>query len=103
SGRQDRQSLTVAEVMRERRGRPKPQKPIGVSLFPAGIGYGEFVEHITRDDAEHYLMQTLAPAASDRLKDHLLICGECPQRLIEVEKYITAMRVAAAKVRGIGT
>ena len=58
--------------------------------------------HITEDDAESYVMETLPAAEPARIEEHLLICDECRQRLIEVEQYIAAMRAAAASLGGSG-
>ena len=55
--------------------------------------------HISDDDLERYAMLTLGEAEIERLEDHLLICPKCRERLDEIERYVAAMRAAAAKIR----
>ena len=75
-------------------------------LLPGEIGYREIVEsvpHMSEDDLERYAMKTLNVADLDRLDDHLLVCPECRKRLGETERYVLAMRAAAARLRESGT
>ena len=44
-------------------------------------------------------MQTLPEPESGPLEEHLLICGECRDRLDAEIEFVTAMRSAAAKIR----
>jgi anti-sigma factor RsiW len=57
------------------------------------------VAHISDDDLERYAMLMLGEAEIGRLEEHLLICPECRERLEETERYVVAMRAAAAKIR----
>ena len=60
----------------------------------------EFVQHVTDDTLERYAIQTLFDAESGPLEDHLLVCPECRNRLDSQIEFVTAMRGAAAKIRG---
>ena len=59
----------------------------------------EFVEHVSEDDLERYTMRTLPATELDRLKEHLLICSACRDRLQTTYEYVMAMRSAARKIR----
>jgi len=56
------------------------------------------VAHINEDDLEKYGMQTLPEAELAPLEEHLLICAECRDRLEATERYVAAIRAAAAKL-----
>jgi anti-sigma factor RsiW len=71
-------------------------------LFPGEIGYREFMAHIGEDDLERYVMKKLPDAQLDALEDHLLICPECREQLVETERYVLAIRAAAAKIQESG-
>jgi len=43
-------------------------------------------------------MQTLPEAELAPLEEHLLICAECRDRLEATERYVAAIRAAAAKL-----
>jgi anti-sigma factor RsiW len=57
------------------------------------------VAHISEDDLEQYVMMTLPEAPLEQLEEHLLVCSECRKRLVETERYVAAMRAAAAMIR----
>jgi hypothetical protein len=44
-------------------------------------------------------MQTLPDAESGSLEEHRLVCQSCRERLDGEIEFVTAMRVAAAKIR----
>ena len=44
-------------------------------------------------------MRTLPEPEAGPLLEHLLICGECRERLDAEIEYVTAVRVAATKIR----
>ena len=60
----------------------------------------EFVQHATDDKLERYAMQTLPNSEAGPLERHMLVCGECRERLDTEIEFVTAMRGAAAvKIR----
>ena len=59
----------------------------------------EDLDHISEDALEQYAMQTHPESACETLEEHLLVCSECQERLDQTERYVTAMRLAAQKIR----
>ena len=59
----------------------------------------EFVEHTSEDDLERYVVQTLTESAAATLEEHLLICSECRDRLVDAEEYVAALQAAASGLR----
>jgi hypothetical protein len=59
----------------------------------------EIVRHPPEHSLEQYAMGTLPGPEIGPLQRHLLICGDCRNRLRETDEYVTAMRAAAAKIR----
>jgi anti-sigma factor RsiW len=53
--------------------------------------------HITDEDLELYALDRLAEAAAAPVEEHLLVCAECRDRLVEWDEYIRAMRAAMVK------
>ena len=56
------------------------------------------VEHISGDDLEGYVMGRLTGPATERIEEHLLLCGECRVRLQLTEDYVRAMRAASQQL-----
>ncbi len=52
-------------------------------------------EHATEEDLERYALGRLPAAETERLEEHLLVCTECQDRLVETEAYVQAVRDAA--------
>jgi anti-sigma factor RsiW len=59
----------------------------------------ENVNHISDEALERYAMRTLQDSACETLEEHLLVCQECQDRLQTMDRYVSAMRSAAAKLR----
>ena len=59
--------------------------------------------HISEEVAEQYAMWMLPATGLEQLEEHLLVCCECRQRLVEVEQYVGAIRAAAALITERGT
>jgi anti-sigma factor RsiW len=57
------------------------------------------VEHISDDELERYAMGTLSESGCATVEEHLLACPQCQDRLESIERYVAAMRSAAAKIR----
>lgn len=49
-------------------------------------------DHIHDDDLDSYVMHRLFPIDKRRIEEHLLLCGECQQRLAAIELLIEALR-----------
>ena len=77
--------------MRASEGLPLTSMKHDVSI-PLRIGHGEFMVHISEEVAEQYAMRTLPAAGLEQLEEHLLICCECRQRLVEIEQHVGASR-----------
>ena len=58
------------------------------------------MEHITEDDLEKYAMRTLPASACATFEEHLLICPDCRDRLVDFEQYVEAIQAAAAALPG---
>jgi hypothetical protein len=59
----------------------------------------ESSRHFDEAACERYSMGTLAEHETERIEEHLLICGACQRRVAKSDTYVAAMRHAAAKVR----
>ena len=68
------------------------------SQFQSEIGYGRGVAHISEDDLERYAMRTVPEAELAPLEEHLLICTDCRSQLESTERYVEAVRRAAASM-----
>ena len=55
--------------------------------------------HATEEVLEGYSLGTLSDAEVESLEEHLLICGECQERLRHTDAYVLAMKQAAAELR----
>jgi hypothetical protein len=55
--------------------------------------------HVSEEDLERYSMNRLAERELAEVEEHLLVCGECRGRLEESDRYVRAMRAAAAQAR----
>jgi hypothetical protein len=58
-----------------------------------------FVAHISDNDLENFAMQTLPDSETGPLEEHLLVCGDCRDRLDDEIEFVTAMREAAVTIR----
>lgn len=59
----------------------------------------EFEQHCSSASLERYVLGNLPQEELDRLEEHLLICEACRRKLDESERYLRAMRSAAARLR----
>jgi hypothetical protein len=91
----------------ELRGSRGPWRGVWLTLPRSGSLYSsrkqatvEIVEHASEDDLERYAMRTLPAPESECMEEHCLICAECRDRLESTDQYVSAMRSAAAKIRG---
>jgi hypothetical protein len=55
--------------------------------------------HIADELLERYSMRAVSEEECAPLEEHLLICEECRERLVQWDGYIRAMRAAAAELR----
>ncbi len=55
-------------------------------------------KHVEEDLLELYALKRLQPEEEDRVDDHLFLCEECRQRLVETERYIMGFRLAARQL-----
>jgi anti-sigma factor RsiW len=55
--------------------------------------------HITEEDLERYAMRMAPEADLERIEEHLLICAECRDRLIETERVVAAFQAAGARIK----
>jgi hypothetical protein len=53
--------------------------------------------HIAEDDLESYSASALPDQSLVLVESHLLVCGECRQRLVETEDYMAAIKSAARR------
>jgi hypothetical protein len=54
-------------------------------------------DHVTEEELEQYCLSGLAEVRCGRVEEHLLLCGTCRDRLMEVEDFIVAMRQAGRR------
>lgn len=57
--------------------------------------------HLPEDWLEEYAFGRLRRAPLARVEEHLLVCEQCRQRLVETEDFMRATRVAAWRLREI--
>ncbi len=55
----------------------------------------KFMEHLSDDRLEAYSMETLPEDQVAALEEHLLVCGDCQNRLRATDEHVAAMRSAA--------
>lgn len=53
--------------------------------------------HVAEDILELYAMKRLQAAEVEALEEHLLVCERCQECLLECERYVRAVRIAAAR------
>jgi len=56
----------------------------------------EIERHADEDQFERYLMQTMKARESAEFEEHLLVCGSCQERFMEMDAYVKSMRRVAA-------
>ncbi len=59
--------------------------------------------HVDDEQLEQYSMGNLSEEELTELEEHLLLCGECQERLTEIDAYTQAMRSASTALRSRGT
>ena len=57
------------------------------------------MNHISDEALEQYAMHTLSEPGCATVEEHLLVCPECQDQLHTLDRYVSAMRAAAAKLR----
>ncbi len=57
------------------------------------------MQHITDDFLERYSMGIHPASETGPLEEHLLVCSDCQDRLDARDRFVGAMRAAAAKLR----
>ena len=55
--------------------------------------------HLDDERMERYALGTLAAPEIPALEQHLLLCGDCQDRLAEMDAFVQGMRAAARQVR----
>src|SRR5579862_3968004 len=55
--------------------------------------------HLLEPELEAYSMGTLSEDRMDVFEEHLLACGECQDRLLEMESFVNAVRSVSPKLR----
>jgi len=55
--------------------------------------------HISHHDLERYHLRTVYGAELDTIEAHVLCCGECADRAVDVGEYIDAMRAAMVRMK----
>jgi hypothetical protein len=48
--------------------------------------------HLDEDLMDRYALQTAADQELATVEEHLLICGVCRRRLVELERFISALK-----------
>ncbi len=61
-----------------------------------------FLNHVSEETLESYVLGKLAEPDQDNIEDHLLVCHGCRRRLFDIERFVTAIRTAAANFGGAG-
>jgi anti-sigma factor RsiW len=56
-------------------------------------------EHVLDDILEAYALGRLQEDETDRVEDHMLVCEGCRLRLVEMESFVKATRMAAMRIR----
>ena len=57
--------------------------------------------HIDEDDLEAYALDRLPEEAAAPIEEHLLICEECQDRLLEWDEFLRAMLGALPEFRAV--
>jgi hypothetical protein len=57
-------------------------------------------DHLREDVLEQYVLNKLAEPDLESIEEHLLICQDCRDRLIDVERFVTTIQAAARKLAG---
>jgi hypothetical protein len=60
---------------------------MSVVVLPQG-----FVEHVSSDCLERYLLRTLPASEMARVAEHLPVCDECRTRLVATNEFVSAIR-----------
>ena len=55
--------------------------------------------HIDEEEIERYSMGAMPEEATAPFEEHLLICQPCQLRLAQTDVYVSAMRLASARLR----
>ena len=69
------------------------------ALLLLEIGYRDFVAQISEDGLERYAI-TLPKSDSRHREEHLSICAECSDPLVQTEGLVVAFRAAASMEGG---
>lgn len=56
-------------------------------------------EHVQDDTLEAYVLGRLGEEELDFVEDHMLVCEGCRLRLVEMESFVKATRLAAMRIR----
>ena len=56
--------------------------------------------HPDAEEIESYSMGAISDAETGGLEEHLLICEQCRNRVLEADAYLSAMRQAGTEIRG---
>lgn len=59
----------------------------------------KFKNHAGEEVLERYCMGMLSGSELESFEEHLLICPECQDRVVETDAHVGAMRTAAARLR----
>ena len=60
-------------------------------------------DHIGDDDIELYALDRLAETDAAPVEEHLLLCGECRERLVAWDDYVAAILGALAALSTVAT
>jgi hypothetical protein len=63
--------------------------------------YDPSSEHLNENLLEQYVLAKLTDSSLETVEEHLLICQDCRDRLIEVERFVTTIQAAARKLEGL--
>jgi hypothetical protein len=55
-------------------------------------------EHIPEDILDEFVMEMLSEQDCAFWEEHLLICADCQDRLVEADEYVRVMKSAAAAI-----
>jgi len=54
--------------------------------------------HPDADTLEEYALERLSPVVTEKVEEHLLICGPCQITLAEIDEYVLLMKQATARL-----
>ncbi|HVX65467.1 MAG TPA: hypothetical protein VHA11_02635 [Bryobacteraceae bacterium] len=54
--------------------------------------------HLSEDLLEQYVLAKLAESDVEPVEEHLLVCRQCRERLVDVERFVTTIQAAARKL-----